>query len=373
MKLAYRIIALLVVGGLIVLATGAYALGIASYERYSGYLAPVWDETGEAIYYIQRDTSGFIWGMGWEHFSPPASSYVTTDEFSLRRLNAESSEVEILQTWPNSPLSSRVTKHYRGRIFNTVSARVERDSGAVKFNVVLQIPKVPRSDIWALTGAWRPDVPAVATWQQQGHRSGGFSDQALLNGVEVIAVRGRESFPAAIVTIAGDGNQRVVLKNDDFDDLFPGGIPQRRIDERSRRTSIERVRTYKKTRVELIAKHMAAGLREGEAMLKATEDMEELGLIPKRPRLVAKTVSANPDNLKVFDIPPDYFTVGLFNDIAAAISEPGKLVDTNTGGYLKYYDDDVGPRLKAWREAGNDRFIVRTGGQTYLLEVRRFK
>lgn len=373
MKLAYRIIALLIVGGLVVLAAGAYALGIASYERYSGYLAPVWDESGKAVFYIQRNTSGFIWGMGWEHFSPPASSYPTSDEFSLRRLNVESGEVEILQTWPVSPLSNRVTKHYRGRIFNTVSARIEPKGGAAEFIVVLQIPKSPRSDVWTLEGTWQAGAPAQVNWQQKGHNVGGFSDQTLLNGVEVISVRGRESFPSAIVTIAADGKQSIVLRNDDFDDLYPDGIPQRHIDERSRRSSIERIRTFKKTRAELIAKHMAAGMREGEAMLQASEDMEDMGLLPKRPRMVAKPVDSSPGDLKLFDIPPNYFVAGLFNDIAAAIAEPGKLVDTHTGGYLKYYDDDVGTRLKAWRDAGNDRFAVRTGGKIYVMEIRRFK
>lgn len=373
MKLAFRIIVLLVVGGLVILTAGAYALGIASYERYSGYFAPVWDESGKAVLYIQRDTSGFIWGMGWEHFSPPAFSYPTSDEFSLRRVNVENGEVEILQTWPVSPLSNRVTKHYRGRIFNTVSARIEPDRGAAEFIVSLQIPKVPRSDIWTLQGTWRADAPAMTSWQQKGHRAGGSSEQALRDGVEVIWVRGRESFPAAIVTIAGDGKRRMILHNDDFDDLYPDGIPQKHIDERSRRASIDRVRTFKKTQAELIAKHMAAGLREAEASLKASEDMEELGLLPKRPRLVAELVDAIPGDLKVFDIPQDYFVAGLFSDIAAAIAEPGKLVDTNTGGYLKYYDDDVGIRLKAWREAGNDRFAVRTGGNIYVMEIRRFK
>jgi hypothetical protein len=47
-------------------------------------------------------------------------------------------------------------------------------------------------------------------------------------------------------------------------------------------------------------------------------------------------------------------------------------VKTGTGTYLKYYDDETGPRLKAWRAAGNERFAVRTGGRVYLLEVRRF-
>lgn len=373
MKLAYRIIALLVVGGLVVVAAGAYALGIASYERYSGYFAPVWDESGKAVFYIQRDTSGFIWGMGWEHFSPPAYSYPTSDRFSLRRVNVENGEVEILQTWPVSPLSNRTTKHYRGRIFNTVSARIEPNRGTAEFIVLLQIPKVPRSDVWTLEGTWQADAPTEASWQQKGHSVGGYSKQSLLNGIEVFSVRGREAFPSAIVTIASDGKQSVVLRNDDFDDVYPDGILQRHIEERSRRSSIERIQTFETTRAELIAKHMAAGMREGEAMLKASEDMEDLGLLPKRPRLVAELVDANPDDLKMFDIPPDYFVAGLFNDIAEAIADPGKLVDTNTGGYLKYYDDDVGTRLKAWREAGNDRFAVRTGGKIYVMEIRRFK
>ena len=45
---------------------------------------------------------------------------------------------------------------------------------------------------------------------------------------------------------------------------------------------------------------------------------------------------------------------------------------TGTGTYLKYYDDELGLRLKAWRNDGNDRFAVRTAGALYLLEVRRF-
>ena len=76
--------------------------------------------------------------------------------------------------------------------------------------------------------------------------------------------------------------------------------------------------------------------------------------------------------MRVFDIPNEYFRVGLFQDIAAAIAAPGQQVKTSTGTYLKYYDDDVGLRLKAWRNAGNDRFAVRTEDALYLLEVRRF-
>ena len=62
MRLSLRLIVITAVAGLIILAAGLYALGIIGYERYTGYLAPVWAEDGKRVYYIQRETSGFIWG-----------------------------------------------------------------------------------------------------------------------------------------------------------------------------------------------------------------------------------------------------------------------------------------------------------------------
>ena len=87
---------------------------------------------------------------------------------------------------------------------------------------------------------------------------------------------------------------------------------------------------------------------------------------------MATPLSAAPADVKIFDIPQEYFEVGLFQDIAAAIDAPNQEVKTSTGDYLKYYDDEVGLRLKRWRNDGHDRFAVRTAGRTYLMEVRRF-
>ncbi len=373
MKSATHLVAVLVLAGLVVVGVGVYALGLIGYQRHTGFFAPVWDADGKGVYYMQRDTSGFIWGLGWEHFTPPASSHVTSDVFSLRHIDSRSGAVQVLETWRDSPLVGRTTKHYRRRIFNTVSASIEPAGTGLDILLKLQIRKVPRSDLWTLKDTWQQSASSAARWQQKWQAPRGVSDRSLHDGIEVIAVRGRESFPAAIVAVAADGGQRVLLKNDDFDDLYPDGIPDRVIADASWRESIERVRRYKTTRARLVAKHKAAGLSEGEAMLKAGEDMEELGLLPKRPRLVATLVKALPDGVRAFTIPPDYFTAGLFRDIATAIAEPGKLVDTGTGSYLKYYDDETGPLLKAWRNDGNDRFAIHTGGNTYLLEVRRFE
>jgi hypothetical protein len=356
--------------GLVALVVFTRLLGLWSVERHTGFFAPVWDDRG-GVYFIQRDAFGASWGMGWEFFTPPASTYLMSDEFSLRYL-AKDGSVEVLQSWDSSPLVGRVTKHYRGRIFNTVGAKVEPRADGAEFAVRLQIPRVPRSESWALVGEWSRGKPSTAVWEEKWAGGMGVADQVLRDGVELIAVQGPEAFPAAILAVKADGTYDVLQKNARFDGYYPMGVSPLRIEQRSRRKLIERGRTFKKTHAELVAKYTAQGMLEGAASLRAYDDMEEMGLLAKRPRLVAWRRDDGGDNLPVFDIPPDYFKVGLFGDIAEAIKMPGEEVRTDTGDYLKYYDDDVGVRLKKWRGDGNREFIVVTGGVRYHMEVRVF-
>jgi hypothetical protein len=186
-----------------------------------------------------------------------------------------------------------------------------------------------------------------------------------------LTVPGRESYPAAILALSAEGDARLLVHNGDFQGLYPDGVPAKEIAERSRREQIERGRDFRRVRRDLVARYQDDGLNEGAAILQANRDMEELGFLPKRPRLVATPVDDVPPDVRAFEIPSDYFEVGLFQDIAAAIASPGTQVDTSTGSYLKYYDDELGPQLKQWREEGNDRFAVRTGGRTYVLSVSR--
>ena len=81
-------------------------------------------------------------------------------------------------------------------------------------------------------------------------------------------------------------------------------------------------------------------------------------------------VPTAPDGEPTFVIPASYFDAGLFRDIAAAIVMPGKAVQTGTGDYLKYYDDDVGVRLREFRKR-RDVFHVQVGGTLYQLVVKR--
>jgi hypothetical protein len=293
------------------------------------------------------------------------------DEFRLRHLAIGEEEPATLASWSTSPVEGRVTRHYRGRIFNTVAARIEVTPEGVSYLIKMSIPRVPASQQWAIEGTWSEAAGGSGEWREEWAGPTPGSERALVGGVELLTVRGRDSYPAAILAVSAEGDADVLVHNDVFRDLYPDGVPAEKIAEWSRREQIERVREFQRVQSELEARYEAEGFNEGAATLQAYRDMEELGLLPKRPRLVATPVDEVPPDTRVFDIPADYFDVGLFADIAEAIASPGTGVDTSTGSYLQYYDDRLGPRLKEWREEGNDRFAVRTGGRTYVLSVSR--
>jgi hypothetical protein len=296
---------------------------------------------------------------------------VVRDEFRLRHLALGASEPTTLAHWPASPVEGRVTRHYRGRIFNSASARVEVVPDGVSYRINMSVPRVPTSEAWSIEGTWSQGAGASGDWRAESAGSTPGSERALVGGIELLTVRGRESYPAAILAVDADGNADVLVHNDAFDDLYPDGVPAETLAEWSRRDQIEHAREFRRVQGELEARYEGEGLNEGAATLQAYRDMEELGLRPKRPRIVATPVDEAPADVRVFDIPADYFDVGLFTDIAEAIASPGSEVDTDTGSYLQYYDDELGPRLRAWREDGHDRFAVRTAGRTYVMAVKR--
>lgn len=368
----------------VALALGAIALGIlwflfsrgipfiASRENYFGYLAAVWAPNGRYVFVLSRETSGTVSGFGWESFTPPARVSVNSDRLQLLRVNAETGETEILHEFDGSPLVGRSTGHYRGRIFNYVSAKLEADENAVRYVAQMSIPRVPSSESWQLAGEWSEQGVTDSEWRENGARSTATPDSVLLNGVEVLMVPGEESFPAAVLLVEADGTYRVLLKSAAFDRLYPAGVPAGLIAERSHRSGIERSRELTQVQTELVSRFIAEGMSEGEAMLRAHDEMVDLGYFARPPQIVATAVSAEPDGLRVFEIPGSYFVSGLFQDIAAAIESPGQEVAASTGTYLKYYDDELGPELREWIESGNESFVVRSEGALYVLEIRRY-
>ena len=359
----------LALGAIVAVAAAGYTIGLYGYEQYSGYFAPVWDNAVKSVYVLRRRASGFVWGFGWEFFSPPASSYVTSDSFELLRVIPGQEDPETLGRWSGSPLVGRVTRHYRGRIFNYISARLDPSDDGVRVRVRMSIPRVPSSEVWGVDTIWKPQAPFVANWVEGF--SGGLArpDATLKAGREVLTVKGKEGFNAAVLIVEADGSHSVLIENSDFDEIYPDGVPAKLIAERSNRQQIEKVRDFRKVQADLVARFMAEeGLGEGEAILRAYDEMEKLGYLPRKPRITATLVQDMPSDVTVFNIPRLYLDVGLFQDIAKAIETPGTEVKAGLGTYLKYEDDDLGPRLRAFREAGGNRFGVRVEERSFLIE-----
>jgi hypothetical protein len=353
-----------------VLVIGSLALGLAAFERHSGYFAPVWDGGGRSAYVVRRETGGFVWGLGWEHFTPPASSYVTSDRFALLRLDPERGRTEVLQSWDGSPLVGRRLDHYRSRIFNFFSAKLEPGQAGLAVTLSLRIPRVPSSEVWSLKALWTGGA-AEARWRESFAGNMAAPEAVLLRGRELLTLPGPESFDAAVVLVEADGSHRVLLRAPSFDAHYAEGIPPALIERRSNRKRIERQRDFRRVHEELTERFRRGGLNEGAAVLRAYDEMKELGYLPKDPELTATPVEKVPDGLTLFEIPRLYLEVGLFTDIAAAIATPGEAVESTTGSYLRYAEDDLGPRLKAHREAGNDRFAVSVEGRLFLMETTR--
>jgi len=359
----------LVVSVVVVTGISGYALGHYGYERHSGYFAPVWDKTGKSVFLLRRTTSGFIWGFGWEFFSPPASSYVTSDSFELVRVYPGREEPELLASWSSSPLVGRVTKHYRGRIFNYISARLDPSGQDLRVRVRMSIPRVPSSEVWGVDTLWKPEQAFKAYWVEGFPGGLARAEATLTAGREVLTVPGKEGFNAAVLVVDAGGSHSILIKTDGFDALYRDGIPAKLLAERSNRKQIEKVRDFRTVKAELVARFMSEeGLREGEAILRAYDEMEKLGYLPRKPRITATLVQELPTKTTVFDIPRLSFDAGLFQDIAKAIESPGTAVKTGLGTYLMYNEDDLGPRLRAFREAGGNRFGVRIDDRLFLIE-----
>jgi len=145
---------------------GAFAIGLLGWERYTGFFAPVWDPDGRHVYFLERETRGFVWGAGWSGFSPPANAYVYADSLTLQRLDSETRRIDSLERFEGSPTQGRTTENYRGYIFNHVSARLIPVDGGVEVLAEMSIPRVPTSEQWALKGTWAPAAPCNAQWTE---------------------------------------------------------------------------------------------------------------------------------------------------------------------------------------------------------------
>jgi hypothetical protein len=345
---------------------GLQTSGLLALEHHRGFEGPVWAPGGQAVYYLERDTRGIVAGLGWELFSPPARVRILSDTLTLRRLDPASGRDEALHRLEVSPHIQRATARYRGRVFGLVRSRIA-PGPPLELTVALSIPRQPFSETWMYRATVNGADVASQGWREQPATGITPGEAVLVNGRELMVVPGSEGYGEAILALEADGGIEVLRSWPGFRlaDIPPGALAQR-----SRRTAIERARRFRQTHTELVERYRAEGMPEGAASLAAYDRMQQMGLLPPDPTLTAAPAGDPAPSEPVFVIPPRYFEVGLFRDIAAAIAEPGTAVETSTGDYLKYGDDDVGPRLRQWRRE-HDSFLVEVNGKRWRLSVDR--
>ena len=369
LKRSGLLVAALAVGGVVVFVI---LTRLIAFESHRGFFAATWDPAGNQVYFVERRTVGVTWGLGWEHFTPPASAHVLRDTVQLMRLDPGSGTVDALTERISTPLVGRTVHTYRGRLFTILRAAIEPDRTGFNYKIAFSVPVVPTSQTYLLKGRWPGANAASGVWSVNSGEMVSPSENILVAGRELITPKGRESFPPAIVSVDPNGSYEVLLKTASFDRIYPDGLPGKLIADTSRRESITRVRTFRRVHGELKDQFKAQGLNDGAASLRAYDRMEDMGLLPKDPQLVATPVASAPQGVPVFAISEEEFAVGLFRDIANAIAAPGTEVDKSMGRYIVHRDYDTSHRLNAWLDMSPDAFAVDHDSRLYLVEIRRY-
>lgn len=359
-------------------------LAFSSVYRVEGYYGPVYAPDHHAVYFVQRNVVGLVWGLGLEFFTPPARVHTLRDYLTLRSVSLDRGSTETLFAWTSSPLVGRRISQYRGGLFGHVWTTIGfSETGAVQAALRMDIPTQPSSEQWSTE--WSADEPRRAgveagAWNRGGRPSSLREANVLSGDWEVSTLRGRQALPAAVVAYNHVTREtRVLARSGEFARLYPDGPPVAMLEQQSRRADIERVQRITRTHESLVAGFLAQGLSEGTALLKASKEMQRLGYYPKTPTLTAHLVaepspgasSTEGADVPTFDISEMEFTVGLFHDIAEALATPGTAVDKSSGNYIIHRDYATSARLNEVLSAGVTTFRVRTRGRLYELRIDR--
>lgn len=336
---------------LTMLILGLQYSGLLAFERYSGFYAPTWDLYGKQVFYIQRDTLGVIRGPGRiadKNAAPAIRAWVLSDQISLRRLNMEDGRVEILRQLDETPASGRILHTYRGHVFGPLRAQINVRDGGLDFMARIDLPDESGAMVQS---------PAAAMYQ------GGYSDNPLAGDLELMVVPGRESFPAAILAVRPDGSHDVLLRNRQFDRLYPEPLPAAVLQQWSRRRQVEQQREVERHVADLVREYRARGLSDTEIEQALLAE----GYIPVGVRMIASRVDAPEPGERVFDIDIGTSESGLLVDIRRAIDAPGKVIVRQRPDHITYQDDATGQELDEWLAAGNRSFIIRSQDRHYRL------
>jgi hypothetical protein len=368
----------IVVIGAIVLAmvtAAIWRIGVIAMPHETGYFAPVFTPDGKSVLAISREVRAIVTGFGWEFFTPPASVRLVQDRFRLVSIRVADGGVTILETFPPSPLEGARFTAYHGAIFGVPHAHLRwPDPDHLEYEIAVTRHQPPLARTFVVRRVWNPTSQAYETsvpWEEAPTRMAGDEPSQLHGDTETIAVPGDELMPCAIALLNRDGSApNPLVQTAACRRKYPAGISSAVLMPISRRADIERIETIQITYADLVARGRRSGVSEGQAMLDANKEMQRLGLYPKTTTLVADPAgceSASP----LFPISDMEFTVGLFQDIEAAIKSPGTEVDKAMGAYIIHRDYSTSRQINEYLDAGRSNFFVRAHGACWRMTIHQ--
>jgi hypothetical protein len=361
--------------GLAALLTCSLVSAVALTTRSArGYFAPVFAPDGRSIYVVVRDVNASVVGLGYDSLTPPASVWIHRDRFSLITLRLADGRSTLVQEFPPSPLEGAHISAYHGSIFGGASAHlrwVDRDH--LEYELTVTRPEVPSSRTYVWRRRWSPASALAedsAAWRLDISRMSGDEPAQLAGDFEVIAVRGREGLPCAVVILrTGQSPATPLADTGRCGDAYAGGFTRDALGDQLRRPVIEHAALLNKTYADLVAEGRAQGLSDGDAMLRANKGMQRLGLYPKTPTITAQG-SACDAMPPVFRISNEEFRVGLFQDLDKAIDHPGEEIDF-VGDYVTHRDYDTSKRLNEFlADHGHREFTVAGRGGCWRMTIQ---
>lgn len=335
-----------------VLLAGLVVAGLIRYEHQRGFFAPAWGPDG-AVYFIERESSGLLFGIDWRLLDSPNLTWVLDDRVSIQRLDPDSGNVRSLRSWEDTPVANRVIFTPRNSAFGVLLATLNTSSG-LNFTVNISVPDQPSS--------------SDSDLKRQQQLFTGRADNVLSRMRELISVPGEAFYPAAIVTTINNEDYEILLKNSEFNRLYHDGIPAALLDDLSRRDAVTKQQRIIEKRNALIRGYERQGLDHAEAVRRADRDLEAEGYQVLEPRLIAIRIQQPEPGERVFSLTDEAFSSGFFSDIQAAIEQPGLPVTKNEQPYQA--DTPVAAELNQWLDSGAVSWVIRTDSGYYRLLVR---
>jgi hypothetical protein len=348
----------------------AYRLGIIPrIDRIQTFHAPAFGPDGKEVYYLTREAWGVSWRPGNEFFAPPAEVITLGDRFMLQKTRYDTGETTTVHTW-RVPHPLKPKEQYRNYLFGIPECELKWEGRTLHYKIGLDfLPNDPpylSVNEWT-TGSWNADTKDLAeqeTWKSGYQSTDRWSNQILSGSWEIVDYKSL----ALILYDSGAWTRLPLRVSDSGGHLLRQEVTTADLKDYIHRPQLERSKTIRETYVAIVARLQAQGLPEGEAMLRANDEMEKRGYFPRTPRIAALKIGTIRQGIRIFEISKDEFRFGLFPDIEEAIAQPGAEVHFE-GRYITHQDFDTSRKLNTYLAEGNKSFIVKTDKGMFLLII----